>query len=141
MSHFASLRNSRLAFTALNYRHNISPVDVRFGRERGRSGESIDYDLAFQPYRSHLYLMESLELLEERRRAGQLALLCPCGKHVRLKRLGCCRTCYNRRQHSLLFWWPARARVVRRDRFRCQGCGADTRLTVHHRSKTTRMKY
>ena len=79
--------------------------------------------------------MESLELLEEWRRAGQLALLCPCGKHVQLKRLGCCRTCYDRRQHSLRFFGGRRERVVRRDRFCCQGCGVRSRLVVHHRSK------
>jgi hypothetical protein len=79
--------------------------------------------------------MESLELLEEWRRAGQLALLCPCGKHVQLKRLGCCRACYDRRQHSLRFFGGRRERVVRRDRFCCQGCGVRSRLVVHHRSK------
>jgi len=79
--------------------------------------------------------MESLELLEEWRRAAQLALLCPCGKHVQLKRLGCCRSCYDRHQHSLRFFGGLRERVVRRDRFCCQGCGVRSRLVVHHRTK------
>jgi len=82
-----------------------------------------------------LALMESLELLEEWRRAGQLPLLCPCGKPVQLKRLGCCRACYARRQHSLRFFGGLRERVVRRDRFCCQGCGVKSRLVVHHRSQ------
>ena len=37
------------------------------------------------------------ELLEDWRTVGQLALLCQCGKAVELKRLGCCRSCYDRR--------------------------------------------
>jgi hypothetical protein len=75
-----------------------------------------------------------LELLEEIRTAGQLALLCQCGKAVELKRLGCCRSCYDRRQHSLRFFGGLRERVVRRDGFRCRACGASLRLLVHHRA-------
>jgi len=74
------------------------------------------------------------EFLEEARAAGQLALLCGCGKAVELKRLGCCRSCYDRRQHSLRFFAGLRERVIRRDGFRCRACGAGIRLLVHHRA-------
>jgi hypothetical protein len=75
-----------------------------------------------------------LELLEDWRTVGQLALLCQCGKAVELKRFGCCRSCYDRRQHSLRFFGGLRERVVRRDGFRCRACGANSRLLVHHRA-------
>ena len=75
------------------------------------------------------------EALEEARAAGQLALLCGCGKAVELKRLGCCRSCYDRRQHSLRFFSGLRERVIRRDGFRCRACGAGLRLLVHHRAR------
>jgi hypothetical protein len=74
------------------------------------------------------------EFLEEARGAGQLALLCQCGKAVELKRLGCCRSCYDRRQHSLRFFAGLRERVIRRDGFRCRACGVGSRLLVHHRA-------
>jgi hypothetical protein len=73
------------------------------------------------------------ELLGESRAAGQLALLCQCGKAVELKRLGSCRSCYDRRQHSLRFFGGLRERVIRRDGFRCRACGTGSRLLVHHR--------
>jgi hypothetical protein len=57
------------------------------------------------------------ELLKEARAGGQLALLYGCGKAVELKRLGCCRSCYDRRQHSLRFFGGLRERVIRRDGF------------------------
>ena len=74
------------------------------------------------------------ELLEESRAVGELALVCQCGKAVELKRFGCCRSCYDRRQHSLRFFGGLRERVVRRDGFRCRACGANSRLLVHHRA-------
>jgi hypothetical protein len=77
------------------------------------------------------------EFLEEARAAGQLALLCGCGKAVELRRLGCCRSCYDRRQHSLRFFSGLRERVIRRDGFRCRACGAALRLLVHHRARAS----
>ena len=64
------------------------------------------------------------EPLEDWRTLGQLALLCQCGRTVELKRFGCCRSCYDRRQHSLRFFGGLRERVIRRDGFRCRACGA-----------------
>jgi hypothetical protein len=75
-----------------------------------------------------------LGLLEDWRTLGQLALLCQCGKAVELKRLGCCRACYDRRQHSLRFFAGLRERVIKRDGARCRACGAGARLLVHHRA-------
>ena len=68
-------------------------------------------------------------------RAGeQLSFFCGCGKKsIELKRLGCCRTCYDRRHHSLRFFGGMRERVLERDRLRCRACGARSRLVVHHR--------
>jgi len=74
------------------------------------------------------------EPLEDWRTLGQLALLCQCGRTVELKRFGCCRSCYDRRQHSLRFFGGLRERVIRRDGFRCRACGANSRLLVHHRA-------
>ena len=74
------------------------------------------------------------ELLKDWRAVGQLALLCQCGKAVELKRLGCCRPCYDRRQHSLRFFGGLRERVLKRDGCRCRACGAGARLLVHHRA-------
>ena len=74
-----------------------------------------------------------LELLEEGRIVGQLALLCQCGKAVELKRLGCCRSCYDRR-HSLRFFGGLRERVLRRDGFRCRACNTGSPFLVHHRA-------
>jgi hypothetical protein len=67
--------------------------------------------------------MAGMELGEEWSAGGQLALLCSCGKPIELKRLGCCRSCYDRRQHSLRFFGGLRERVLKRDRFRCRACG------------------
>jgi len=78
-------------------------------------------------------------LAEQNRVAGQrageqLSFLCACGKKsIELKRLGCCRTCYDRRHHSLRFFGGMRERVLERDRLRCRACGARSRLVVHHR--------
>jgi hypothetical protein len=74
------------------------------------------------------------ELLEDWRTLGQLALLCQCDKAVELKRLGCCRSCYDRRQHSLHFFNGMRERVLKRDGFRCRACGTGSPLLVHHRA-------
>jgi hypothetical protein len=68
----------------------------------------------------------------------QLSLLCPCGKRIALKALGCCRSCYDRRHHSLRFFGGLRERVLERDRFRCRGCGKRSALVVHHRERRNR---
>ena len=70
--------------------------------------------------------------------AIQLSLLCPCGKRIALKAMGCCRSCYDRRHHSLRFFGGLRERVLKRDRFRCRGCGKGLALVVHHRDPRNR---
>jgi hypothetical protein len=75
---------------------------------------------------------------ERRRPPVQLSLLCPCGKRIALKALGCCRSCYDRRHHSLRFVGGLRERVLERDRFRCRGCGKRSALVVHHRDRRNR---
>jgi hypothetical protein len=70
---------------------------------------------------------------------AQLALLCACGKSsIAVKRLGCCRSCYDRRHHSLRFFGGLRELVLERDRFRCRGCGVSSALVVHHRTPDNR---
>jgi hypothetical protein len=75
---------------------------------------------------------------DENRRAAageQLALLYACGKRpIAVKRLGCCRSCYDRRHHSLRFFGGLREHVLERDRSRCRGCGINSALVVHHRA-------
>jgi hypothetical protein len=67
---------------------------------------------------------------------GQLSFLCSCGaKLVELKTLGCCRTCYDRQYRSLRWFGGLRDRILKRDRYRCRGCGARSRLVVHHRDR------
>jgi hypothetical protein len=61
-----------------------------------------------------------------------LSFLCPCGKRIALKALGCCRSCYDRRHHSLRFFGGLRERVLERDRFCCRGCGKRSALVVHY---------
>ena len=68
----------------------------------------------------------------------QLSFLCPCGKRIALKALGCCRACYDRRHHSLRFFGGLREHVMERDRFRCRGCGKRSALVVHHRDRHNR---
>lgn len=68
----------------------------------------------------------------------QLSFLCPCGKRIALKALGCCRSCYDRRHRSLRFFGGLRERVLQRDRFRCRGCGKRSALVVHHRDRQNR---
>ena len=68
----------------------------------------------------------------------QLSFLCQCGKRIALKALGCCRSCYDRRHHSLRFFGGLRERVMERDRFRCRGCGKRSALVVHHRDRHNR---
>ena len=46
----------------------------------------------------------------EGRQPVQLSFLCPCGKRIALKALGCCRSCYDRRHHSLRFFGGLRER-------------------------------
>jgi hypothetical protein len=71
--------------------------------------------------------------LAVRRRTGEQ--LCACGKKpIELKTFGCCRACYDRRQHSLRFFGGLRERVLRRDHYRCWAGGARGRLVVHHRA-------
>ena len=67
-----------------------------------------------------------------------MSFLCPCGKRIALKALGCCRSCYDRRHHSLRFFGGLRERVLERDRFRCRGCGQRSALVVHHRDRCNR---
>ena len=71
-------------------------------------------------------------------RAVQLSLFCPCGQRIALKTLGCCRSCYDQRRHSLRFFGGLRERVLERDRFRCRGCGKRSALVVHHRDQRNR---
>lgn len=76
--------------------------------------------------------------IEGRGQALQLSFLCPCGSRIALKNLGCCRSCYDRRHHSLRFFGGLRERVLERDRFRCRGCGKRSALVVHHRDRRNR---
>jgi hypothetical protein len=74
-----------------------------------------------------------MERVEE---TGQLSFLCFCGaKAIELKTLGCCRSCYDRQYHSERLFGGLRDRVLKRDGFRCRGCGAGSRLLVHHRDE------
>jgi hypothetical protein len=76
---------------------------------------------------------DSVERIEE---TGQLSFLCSCGaRTIELKTLGCCRPCYDRQYRSLRLFGGLRDRVLKRDGFRCRGCGARSRLLVHHRDK------
>ncbi len=76
--------------------------------------------------------------IEGRGQGVQLSFLCPCGNRIALKNLGCCRSCYDRRHHSLRFFGGLRERVLVRDRFRCRGCGKRSALVVHHRDRRNR---
>jgi hypothetical protein len=76
--------------------------------------------------------------MQKPRQAIQLSFLCPCGKRIALKSLGCCRSCYDRRYHSLRFFGGLRERVLVRDRFRCRACGKRSALVVHHRDRRNR---
>src|SRR5713226_2926753 len=76
--------------------------------------------------------------MERQGQGAQLSFLCPCGKRIALKTLGCCRSCYDRRHHSLRFFGGLRERVLERDRFRCRGCGKRSALVVHHRDRHNR---
>jgi hypothetical protein len=70
-------------------------------------------------------------------RAGRLpgqqaAFWCrSCGSDA-LVAQGLCRTCYDRRWHSLRYFGGLRDRVLERDRC-CQLCLSEKRLVVHHR--------
>jgi hypothetical protein len=79
-----------------------------------------------------------MDSIEGRGQPVQLSFLCPCGKRIALKALGCCRSCYDRRHHSLRFFGGLRERVLGRDRFRCRGCGKRSALVVHHRDRRNR---
>jgi hypothetical protein len=74
---------------------------------------------------------DPVERVEE---SGQLSFLCSCGaRTVELKTLGCCRSCYDRQYRSRRLFGGLRDRVLKRDQYRCRGCGARSRLLVHHR--------
>ena len=77
-----------------------------------------------------------MDSIEGRGQSLQLSFLCPCGKRIALKSLGCCRSCYDRRHHSLRFFGGLRERVLERDRFRCRG--QRSALVVHHRDRHNR---
>jgi hypothetical protein len=79
-----------------------------------------------------------MRLIEGSEPAVQLSFLCPCGSRIALKTLGCCRSCYDRRHHSLRFFGGLREQVLVRDRFRCRGCGKRSALVVHHRDRRNR---
>jgi hypothetical protein len=79
-----------------------------------------------------------MDSIEGRGQPVQLSFLCPCGKRIALKALACCRSCYDRRHHSLRFFGGLRERVLERDRFRCRGCGKRSALVVHHRDRRNR---
>jgi hypothetical protein len=79
-----------------------------------------------------------MDSIEGRGQPVQLSFLCPCGKRIALKALGCCRSCYDRRHHSLRFFGGLRERVLERDRFRCRGCSKRSALVVHHRDRRNR---
>jgi hypothetical protein len=76
--------------------------------------------------------------IEDRGQAVQLSFLCACGSRIALKNLGCCRSGYERRHHSLRSFGGLRERVLVRDRFRCRGCGKRSALIVHHRDQRNR---
>ena len=82
-----------------------------------------------------------MDPIEGRGQGVQLSFLCPCGKRIALKALGCCRSCYDRRHHSLRFFGGLRERVLERDRFRCRGCGKRSALVVHHRDRRNRADF
>src|ERR1700722_4204234 len=67
---------------------------------------------------------------------GQLSFLCSCGaKLVELKTLGCCRARYDRQYRSLRWFGGLRERILKRDRYRCRGCGSRSRPGGHHRDR------
>lgn len=78
--------------------------------------------------------------MEHREQFRQLALLCPCGRSINMKRSGCCRSCYDRRHHSVRFFGGLRERVLERDRFRCSACRTRFALLVHHRDRSNQTK-
>src|SRR6516164_7049679 len=84
--------------------------------------------------------MTSMQPRPAEREGMQLSFLCPCGKQIVLKALGCCRSCYDRRHHSVRFFGGLRERVLKRDRFRCRGCGRRSALVVHHRDQNNCVK-
>jgi hypothetical protein len=74
---------------------------------------------------------DPMERVEE---TGQLSFLCSCGaKTIELKTLRYCRSCYDRQYRSRRLFGGLRDRVLKRDGYRCRGCGARSRLLVHHR--------
>jgi hypothetical protein len=69
--------------------------------------------------------------LRDQGAAGQLGLLCACGRRpVELKGLGRCSLCYYCEYHSWRWFGGLREAVLELDRFRCRACGARRRLVV-----------
>lgn len=62
----------------------------------------------------------------------QAWLFCPCGT-APLWAAGLCRPCYARQAHSRRCFAGHREAVLVRDCHRCQTCGSDRKLAVHHR--------
>ena len=79
-----------------------------------------------------------MDSIEGRGQPVQLSFVCPCGKRIVLKSPRLCRSCYDRRHHSLRLFGGLRERVLERDRFRCRGCGKRSALVVHHRDRYNR---
>jgi len=62
----------------------------------------------------------------------QKLLFCPeCGAQPAIA--GLCAPCYARCRHSRIYFAGVRDRVLARDGYRCQGCGAGNQRPVHHR--------
>jgi len=67
----------------------------------------------------------------------QKLLFCPeCGGLPAIA--GLCQSCYARRRHSQIYFAGVRDRVLARDGYRCQGCGAVNQRPVHHRGTSVR---
>jgi hypothetical protein len=95
----------------------------------------------FQDRRPLLMLRSRSELqVEQPEQFRQLPLLCQCGRSIELKRRGCCRSCYDRRHHSVRFFGGLREQVLERDRSRCTACGTRSPLLVHHRDRNNQTK-
>lgn len=64
-------------------------------------------------------------------KSAQPSLFCRCGADPAIA--GLCRRCYRQAAHSRARFGGQRDRVLARDGYRCQGCGAGKQRTVHHR--------
>src|SRR5713226_6442033 len=105
-----------------------SEAKKRANKQNGRKGGLVKSRKKTLAVRSNDRPPLAVGLAEQNRVAGQrageqLSFLCACGKKsIELKTLGCCRTCYDRRHHSLRFFGGMRERVLERDRLRCRAC-------------------